>query len=41
MKALDMLMHREYKKRKDWKDCPSCYHIIAPEGYPKICLCNK
>jgi len=39
MKALDMMMNREYKLRRDWADCMICHHIIAPEGYPKICLC--
>jgi len=39
MKAWDMMMKREIKLRKNWRDCLICHHIIAPEGYTKLCLC--
>lgn len=43
MKALKMDMEQSYKLRKYWNRCGNtgCGHLIAPEGYPKICDCNN
>jgi len=41
IKALDMQMAWAYKLRRYWKNCPQCYHIIAPDDYPRICQCER